>query len=196
MHRDSLRDTILDRAVQLTSVCGLHGLTIGKLATALGISKGGVCAHFPSKDQLQLAVVERASATFAAAAVYPAFESKEGAARLADLTERWFAYLRTEVFEGGCFFSNVLFELDDLDSGPLLEAVRLQYQRYLTYLEEQTATAIQQGELHPEIDPAAFAHQLHGFQLAALTFRSLGKVDRGIELARRNTRDLLGRSLL
>ena len=53
------RAAILDRAVDLASVEGLEGLTIGRLATDLGMSKSGLFAHFGSKQELQLATVAR-----------------------------------------------------------------------------------------------------------------------------------------
>ena len=46
------RDSILRTAVSIASVEGLEGLTIGKLATELGISKSGLFAHFGSKEEL------------------------------------------------------------------------------------------------------------------------------------------------
>ena len=50
--------------MDLASVEGLEGLTIGRLARSLGLSKGGVVGHFPSKEELQLAIVEAARRRF------------------------------------------------------------------------------------------------------------------------------------
>ena len=193
-HRDSSREQILDRAVQLTSTCGLHGLSIGQLAKVVGMSKGGICAHFPSKEELQLAVIERAAETFAAAVVLPAHNSPEGLERLRSVAEHWFRYLKNGVFEGGCFFTNVLYELDDLEASALLEKTREQYQRYLNFLEEQTLVAKARGELKADLDPGQFVLEFHSFQLAAISFRALGRLDSGLQAARLGLSQLFERS--
>ena len=61
MHKgDRTRDAILDRALAEASVVGLEGLSIGKLAAELSLSKSGLFAHFGSKQELQYQVLARA----------------------------------------------------------------------------------------------------------------------------------------
>ena len=66
------RASILEVAANLASVEGLEGLTIGRLATELKMSKSGLFAHFGSKEELQLATVEAAREIFAREVVEPA----------------------------------------------------------------------------------------------------------------------------
>ena len=141
MPRPSSRDAILDTAVQIASVQGLEGLSIGGLAKAAGKSKGGICAHFPAKADLQLAVVERAAEIFRRSVVEPALEKRSGFERLEALMEGWFAYIQSEVFRGGCFFTNAALELDDLESTEVLEQVQHLYGAYLQLLEKNIARA-------------------------------------------------------
>ena len=49
------RRQILDAAVDIASVDGLEGLSIGELAAKLRMSKSGLFAAFGSKEDLQLA---------------------------------------------------------------------------------------------------------------------------------------------
>ena len=58
------RTAILREAAQLATVEGIGGLSLGRLADAVGMSKSGLFAHFGSKEELQLATVETASALF------------------------------------------------------------------------------------------------------------------------------------
>src|SRR4051812_14395388 len=104
LHRDSSRDTILDTAVPIASADGLNGLTIGVLATTVQMTKGGICAHFPSKKDLQLATAERAAALFREAVVVPALGKRPGLPRLRALGDAWLDYLESGTFAGGCFF--------------------------------------------------------------------------------------------
>ena len=66
------RESILETAVQLASVEGLDGITIGRLATELGMSKSGLFAHFGSKEELQLATIDAAREIFVETVIAPA----------------------------------------------------------------------------------------------------------------------------
>src|ERR1700685_2465773 len=106
------RRAILRKAVNLASLEGLEGLTIGKLASALRISKSGLFAHFGSKEDLQCAVVDAAREIFVEKVVRPAYEFR-GLKRLRALCENWLLYGEGKVFPGGCFFSAASLEFDD-----------------------------------------------------------------------------------
>ncbi|HLL74039.1 MAG TPA: helix-turn-helix domain-containing protein, partial [Pyrinomonadaceae bacterium] len=79
------RQAILEVAVDVASAEGLEGLTIGRLASALSMSKSGLFAHFGSKEELQLATVEAAREIFIREVVRPAFEAERGLRRLWNL---------------------------------------------------------------------------------------------------------------
>ena len=108
----SRRDAILERAVEVASQEGLEGLTIGRLSSELGLSKSGLFGHFGSKEELQLAAVDTASAIFVREVVEPALDAPDGAARLRAYCDRWVGYLERKVFSGGCFFSAASVEFD------------------------------------------------------------------------------------
>jgi ABC-type uncharacterized transport system YnjBCD substrate-binding protein len=113
---------------------------------------------------------------------------------LRSVAEHWFRYLENGVFEGGCFFTNVLYELDNLEASALLEKTREQYQRYLNFLEEQTLVAKARGELKADLDAGQFVLEFHSFQLAAISFRALGQLDSGLQAARLGLSQLFERS--
>ncbi len=108
----SRRDAILDRAVELASEEGLEGLTIGRLSSELGLSKSGLFGHFGSKQELQLAAVDAASAIFVREVVQPAQAEPEGGPRLRAYCDAWIGYLERKVFSGGCFFAAATTEFD------------------------------------------------------------------------------------
>src|SRR5579862_5615789 len=98
------RNAILREAAQLATVEGLAGLSIARLAEAVGMSKSGLFAHFGSKEELQLATIETASAIFAVEVVEPAHDAPAGLPRLRALADRFLAHVEGRVFPGGCFF--------------------------------------------------------------------------------------------
>src|SRR5687767_10705571 len=107
---EKTRDAILARAVQIASQDGLEGLSIGRLATDLGVSKSGLFAHFGSKTELQLATVDAARHIFIHEVIGGRAES--GIGGLIGLTDSWLDYMRSDVFRGGCFFASASLEFD------------------------------------------------------------------------------------
>ncbi|OXY85480.1 transcriptional regulator [Streptomyces diastatochromogenes] len=109
------RQTIARHAADVASLEGLSGLSIGRLATDLGLSKSGVQTLFGTKERLQVAAAESAREAFLDAVVRPASSAPRGAARLRALTEHWIAYAEAPLFPGGCFWAA---NLADFDSRP------------------------------------------------------------------------------
>jgi AcrR family transcriptional regulator len=164
---DRTRHAILRRAVDLASVDGLEGLTIGRLAGELALSKSGLFAHFGSKEELQLSTVRAAGAIFAEEVVAPALERSEpGIARLLAVLEAWGDYIEREVFAGGCFFAAVSTEVDGQPDGPVRDAVVAQTRRWERLLTELADDAIERGEFASGTDPAQLAFELDAFGTA------------------------------
>src|SRR6058998_2505585 len=76
------RNAILEEAARLATVEGIGGLSIARLADAVGMSKSGLFAHFGSKEELQLATIEKADAVFTDKVFAPAAGAADGLDRL------------------------------------------------------------------------------------------------------------------
>ncbi len=134
------RAAILDRAVDLASAEGLEGLTIGRLATDLKMSKSGLFAHFGSKQELQLATVGAAAERFRAAVIEPAATAPDGAARLRAMADSYLAHLDSDAYAGGCFWGATSAEYDDRP-GPVRDAIAAALDSWLAELERQARVA-------------------------------------------------------
>jgi AcrR family transcriptional regulator len=99
------RRTILDAAARLATVEGLDRLSIGDLAAHVGISKSGLYAHFRSKEELQLATIDRAEEIFDEVVVAAAASAEPGIASVIALADAFLDHLDQRVFPGGCFFA-------------------------------------------------------------------------------------------
>src|SRR5256885_17242433 len=97
------RRTILDAAAKLATIDGLEGLSIGRLAAHIGMSKSGLYAHFGSKEELQLAAIETASAIFDAEVIDPAEQGTTPLEKIQLLCEQFLSHVERRVFPGGCF---------------------------------------------------------------------------------------------
>jgi AcrR family transcriptional regulator len=157
---DADRALTLRAAVDLASVVGLEGLTVGGLAERLGMSKSGLVGRFGSKQQLQLATLELALDEFRAVVYDPATSAAAGRARLLAICDRWIGYLGEPCFPGGCFLTTASVEFD-ARQGAVHDAVRLALSRWLSVLEAEAARAVAAGELPSETDPATVAFALN-----------------------------------
>src|SRR2546423_13830522 len=92
------RTAIVAEAARLATVEGLGGLSLGRLADAVGMSKSGVFELFGSKEGLQLATVDSATAVFEDQVLEPASGTEGGLARLHALVEAFLRYVETDVF--------------------------------------------------------------------------------------------------
>jgi AcrR family transcriptional regulator len=157
------RERILDQAFRLASRDGLHGLTLGTLSAELGLSKSGLFAHFGSKDELQLQVLQDAIERFREAVVRPAFAAPRGEPRLRALFERWLAWTG-DPERPGCLLIAASVELDDRP-GPLRELLSESHRRRRELLTKATRLAIEVGHLRADADPEQLAFDLDGIIL-------------------------------
>lgn len=161
------REAILDRAVDLASEEGLEGLTIGRLASEMEMSKSGLFGHFGSKEELQLATVDAAARRFIEEVVAPVMDRQAGAERLRALCDRYVSYMECQVFPGGCFWASAAAEFDGRP-GPVRNAVRDQTAAWLGALESDAKAAGSSNpkqlafELQSLAQGANFAFQLFG----------------------------------
>lgn len=160
------RRTILDAAARLATVDGLEGLSIGRLAGHIGMSKSGLYAHFGSKEELQLATVEAAADIFRDDVVVPTEGISAPLARLEALCESFLGHLERRVFPGGCFFVSAAAELDT-HPGRVREEVAAFLRGWLGTLEELAAGAQREGHLAATEDPEQLAFELDAFLLMA-----------------------------
>lgn len=159
------RRAILRKAVNLASLEGLEGLTIGRLASTLRISKSGLFAHFGSKEDLQCAVVDEARDIFVEKVVRPSFKFR-GLERLRALCENWLSYGKAKVFPGGCFFSAASLEFDDRP-GRVRDRIVELMKKWLGNLEQAARDAQSADEIRKEVDVRQLAFEIQALAMGA-----------------------------
>jgi AcrR family transcriptional regulator len=156
------RREILRVAVDIASAEGLEGLSIGRLASEMQMSKAGIFAHFGSKEQLQLAAVETAKQIFLEQVAQPALRSPRGLPRLRAMLENWLGYVERIVFRGGCFFAAASAEFDSRP-GAVREQIAELTNAWMVALREEIEFAQTKGEISGSIKPAQLAFELHAY---------------------------------
>lgn len=166
-HGARTRDVIVRTAADVASVDGLDGLSIGRLAVELKMSKSGLFAHFGSKEDLQLATIDEARRRYVQEVITPALASGPGIERLRALCESFLSYVEREVFPGGCFFASAMAEFDCKAAGRVRDAIAECQHEWMKTLERAARTAQNEGELRADCDPSQLAFELEAALLSA-----------------------------
>ena len=161
---EQTREAILLHALKLATQVGFEGLTIGRLADDLKLSKSGLFAHFGSKEALQVKVLEAASRRFVDEVIRPALAAPRGVRRVRALFERWLAWETSPGLPGGCPFNAAATELDDRP-GPARDYVVRAQRDWLETIANTARTAVQEGDFAADLDCEQLAYELQSIML-------------------------------
>ena len=161
---EQTRSAVLAQSLDLATVVGLNGLSIGALAEHTGMSKSGLFAHFGSKEALQLAVLDAAEERFVDLVVQPATQAPRGIERLRTMFLRSLDWEKKWAGTGGCIFQASSVEFDDQPC-PVRERLFLSQRRWRDTLMRAAEGAIKTGEFPAGFDCEQFAHEFVSIQL-------------------------------
>lgn len=163
---------ILERAVELASLEGLEGLSLGRLAEVLEMSKAGVFAHFGSKEELQIATLDAAGALFAERVTSAVTEAAPGLPQLTAVCEAWLDYIEGDCLSGGCFFAAAASELDGRPGAVREHFVEL-IKAWLAVLRQIIRDAIRAQHLQGTVEPEQLVLEIYALVLGANWSRQL-----------------------
>lgn len=166
------RRAILEHAFSLASQVGLEGLSIGRLAQELELSKSGLFAHFQSKEALQLQVIDYAAEHFAEHVAEPTLRAARGEPRIRAVLENWLRWPEESGAAGGCFFVAASVELDDRPGAARDRLVELQ-REWIGFLARVARGAVAAGHFRDGLDAEQFAYALYGTMLVTHQYRRL-----------------------
>ena len=152
----STRGMLLERACGMAARVGLEGVTIGELASAAGMSKSGVFAHFGSREDLVRQTLDWAAGQFIEEVMTPALRLPRGMPRLQAISTAWLDWITAH--PDGCVFLGAAMEYDGRP-GPMRDHVATMLESWRAALERAVAFAVEQGHLRPGTDPALVAFQ-------------------------------------
>lgn len=147
------------------SKSGLGGVTLGVLADQVGMSKSGLFAHFRSKDEVQIELLEYSSQYGRPHIIEPAMKKPEGLPRLRAVVRNWFGWAPRSGLPGGCPIAAGMFEYDDIES-PVRDKIAELEAAWHVFLRSLTQRAVELGHLRADLDPEQFVWELNGIYLA------------------------------
>lgn len=146
MENGTTKARILDRAYQLAGAYGLEALTIGQLASELGMSKAGIYGHFGSKQALQLETLRHGRAIFVRDIIEPAQAEPDGVPRLWAMCTSLLSYSAQTGLHGGDFWITVFHEYASR-SGPVRDAAEATMNWWMQHLEKTISAGLELGQL-------------------------------------------------
>jgi AcrR family transcriptional regulator len=160
----STHERILQHGLALMSQSGLAGVTLGVLADQVGMSKSGLFAHFRSKEDVQIGLLQYTAQVATAHVVHPAMSADEGLPRLQALVRNWFGWAQRAGLPGGCPVAAGLFEFDDVEGAVRNEIISMERQ-WRSLLTQVVQQAIDRGHLRQDLDVDQFVWELCGIYL-------------------------------
>jgi hypothetical protein len=158
------KQAIIHAAVALSTRLGLEGLSIGLLAEVMQMSKSGVFAHFGSREELQISVIDEYFNCFEQEIFFPALRQARGLPRLRALFDNWMKRVAVEI-QSGCIFISGAVEFDDRP-GPVRDALAHAVRQWQDALFRAVVQAKECGHLVEQADAAQIAFEIHGLILA------------------------------
>ena len=111
------RQTIVEQSLQLFSVKGYYNTSIKDILESTGLTKGGLYGHFASKEEIWYAVYDEAVNIWRSLVFKGVRQRRDPLERLDTFIQNDMeSYLGGDVFDGGCFFLNMLVELSGQSS--------------------------------------------------------------------------------
>jgi len=156
------KEMILEFGLEMASRLGLEAVSIGELAKAARMSKSGLFAHFQSKENLQIEILEFAGDRFAQGVVIPALKVEAGVTRIQALVDNWVDW--TAQLSGGCIFVQASNDFKDRP-GRVRDFLLQQQEAWIDSLRRIARSAIGAGHFRPEIDCDQFAFELYSLLL-------------------------------
>src|SRR5258706_7392065 len=166
------RAAILDEALRLVSKAGLDGLTIGTLADATALSKSGLFAHFGSREDLLLPVLDQGKKQFTELVLKPALAKPRGVPRLRAMFINWLDWTESAELPGGCPMIGGATEFDDRP-GPIRDMLAGGQRAWIDTLKRAVQQAVEECQLPGVTDPEQVAFEMFGVALVVHHHRRL-----------------------
>jgi TetR/AcrR family transcriptional repressor of nem operon len=149
---------IIEKSLQLFSVKGYYNTSISDILAATHLTKGGLYGHFASKAEIWQAVYDEAVSVWRETVFSGVRDRSDPLTRISTFIENDLkGYLGGEVFEGGCFFLNMLVELSG-QSDPMSKQILRGFVRISKLIQAWLDEAADIGLLKPGLNHTEIAN--------------------------------------
>jgi TetR/AcrR family transcriptional repressor of nem operon len=179
------RQRIIEAAHELFHERGLRGVSMEDVAVAAGIKKANLFHYYPSKESLELAVLEQAADEMKEQIrVQLSGTGRDPVGAVASMFEHAGRWMRERRCRGGCFLGNVAQEVSDHN-----ETIRLRVSELLHYWMEQIAASLDRarsaGYFRADLEPRPAAEAILALFEGALLFSKASRREGPVESCKR-----------
>jgi len=153
---------ILEAGLDMASQLGLECVSIGSLANVIKMSKSGLFAHFQSKENLQVEILNYAGRLFSESVIVPSLQTKAGITRIKAMVDNWINW--SSALTGGCIFVSASAEYSDRP-GKVRQCLLKQQNDWIDCLDRIAQAAISAGDFRKDVDCQQFAFDLYSLML-------------------------------
>jgi len=180
------RQRILDAAHKLFYMGGLNAVSMDCVAAAAGMKKANLFHYYPTKESLELAVLDHAAAGMNEHIAQLARHSYDPVGAIQRIFEEAAGLMRQSQCSGGCFFGNLAQETADGN-----ETIRQKVAQHLhawttelaAFLERWRQSGYFREDFQPQVAAQAILSLLEGALLFCKASKSPEPVDSAKQLA-------------
>ena len=160
----SRRANVLNAACEVFARHGYQKASMQDVASAAGMSKSGVFAHFGSREELQVSVIREYHHCFEQEVFYPAMSAPRGVQRLRALFDNWMKRTSIEI-DSGCIYISGAIEFDDR-TGPVRDALAHSVLTWHAAMKRAITQAKDLGQIRSDVVEDQMLFEVHGLILA------------------------------
>lgn len=177
------RERILDAAHRLFYTSGLSAVSMDAVASAAGMKKANLFHYYPTKESLELAVLDRAAANMNERIARVARQPYDPVGAVQRIFEEAGGLMRQSHCSGGCFFGNLAQETSDRD-----EKIRQKVAEHLQAWTAELAAFLERwrraGYFREGFEPKMAAEAILSLLEGALLFSKASKSPDPVESAK------------
>jgi len=180
------KTAILEKGLEVATHLSLEAVTIGGLANEMKMSKSGLFAHFQSKENLQVEILNYAAKHFTEYVITPALKVERGIPRIKAIVENWINW--GNMFKGGCIFVDATTEFNDRP-GNIQNILFNQQKQWIDVLRKIGESAVKAGHIKPDTNCDQFAYDLYSLVLGHYYYDQLlndSKINQRKEISLKN----------
>jgi len=164
------REQIIEAAAQLVHAKGFHRTSVDDILVAAESGKGQFYHYFKNKDEVGLAIVDRASARMRVT-LLERLEEGEGMEAIEWMLDCLVKTVRQAQCGGGCPLGNLALEMSDQHEAFRQKLAQI-FESWRVVVERSLRAAQAQGQIRPEVEAES------------LSFLVLSAIEGGILLAK------------
>jgi len=136
------------------------------------MSKSGLFAHFGSREDLLLSVLNHGQQEFIEVVLNPALKKPRGIPRLRAMFVNWLDWTESAELPGGCPMIGGATEFDD-KPGPVRDMLAAGQRAWIDTLQRAVRQAREESQLRADADPEQIAFEVFGIALVVHHHRRL-----------------------